>query len=107
MTDDPASRTFVFSATLLIPMKTGLVWWLASIDVDAGYTDEEAIDYLHDLLVEDRAIRCTKLVSTADERGRRTVTEKVPTIIGAGAVATITPLHVPLHDPFDGVNYEP
>lgn len=108
MSDFPAaSRPFVFSVTLMIPNKSGLVWWPCCVEYDAALTETEAMDRLHQELVEDGSIRVTKFVTIAGAAGERIVTEKVPTIIGAAAVATITPIHVRVRDQVAGVVYEP
>lgn len=91
-------RKFHFSVTLLIPTGRGgaLVWWPAEALVPSDTDDDGAIDYLNQVLVEDGTLRCTKLETDMGDQRIRTIRKRVPTIIGKGAIATITPLHVDL-----------
>lgn len=91
------TRTMQISVTLLIPTKTGLVWWPAEIEVPAGLDDDAAMDHINEELVEAGTLRCTKLEIGRDEKtGVRAITRRIPSIIGVNGFATITPLHIEL-----------
>jgi len=91
------TRVYQFSVTLLIHTKNGLVWWPAEIEVPYNFTDEQAMDHLNTVIVEDGSLRATKIRSEGGDGPRaRVITGREPVIIGANALATITPLHFQL-----------
>lgn len=89
----------IFSVTTTIPTKSAFVWWPAEFDVPDDLTGEEALDYVIDVLIEDRLIRCSKIELEPGEGRERVIRNRVPLILGANVVGTITELHLPLVEP--------
>jgi hypothetical protein len=102
MNNHNQTRTFVFSVTLLIHVKSGLVWWPAEIDVPHAMDDEQALDYLNSILVEDGTLRATKIKTASGEGLARVIVGREPVLIGVNAIATITALHLNLIEEAEG-----
>ena len=98
---DNLTRTFVFSVTLLIHVKSGLVWWPAEIQVPYAMDDEQALNHLNTILVEDGTLVATKIKTASGEGQARVVIGREPVIIGVNAIATITALHLNLVEEAD------
>lgn len=95
------SRLFRFSVTMLIPTKTGLVWWGAEKLVPANMTDEQALEWLGQILIEDGQLLCHKF-TLGNGSGPREIQNRTPVLISQQGYASITPLHVDVYDPADG-----